>query len=148
MKSLKTFTLALFASFALLFTGTTFAADPYETIAEEALVQMDRMANAVLSVTDKATADKAVAELLSVADDLKKIAAKAKGLGQPSDEIKAKIEAKMKAKTEEIQKKMETVPASLAKAGPEAAEVLGKGMEKFGAAMEEVGKAFEEADKK
>lgn len=147
MKSLLKFTLALTAAFSLLLSGTSHAAT-HESVADAAIVQMDRMANAVISVTDKATAEKAVAELMSVTEELKKIAPSAKGLGEPSAEVKEKIMLKMKAKQEEIQKKMETVPAQLQKAGQEAAQVLMKGMAGFGAAMQEVGKAFEEADKK
>ena len=47
-------------------------------------------------VTDKASAEKAVTDIKAVVEEMKKIAARAKALGQPSADVKAKIEAKMK----------------------------------------------------
>jgi len=126
---------------ALVLTGCS-GGDSHEKIVDAMIVQIDRMATAVSSVTDKATAEKAAAELKSVGEEMKKIAEKAKGMKDPSAEVQAKIDAKMKAKQEEVQKKMAGIQGTLAKAGPEAAAVLMGGMAEFGKAMEEAGKAF------
>ncbi len=147
MNSFSKLALAFAATIALLVSSNAYAVT-HEEVADAAMAQMDRMANAVLTITDKATAEKAVLELMSVTEELKKIATGAKGLGEPSKETKDRIMAKMKVKQEEIQTKMKTVPAQIKKAGAEAATVLAKGMEGFGAAMQEVDKAFKEADKK
>ncbi|MEK0450636.1 MAG: hypothetical protein RL088_2904 [Verrucomicrobiota bacterium] len=126
---------------ALALTGCS-GGDSHEKVADAVLVQMERMATAVSSVTDKATAEKAVTELKSVGEEMKNLAEKVKAMKDPSAEVQAKIEAKMKAKQEEIQKKMMGMQANLTKAGPEAAAILMGGMAEFGKVMEEAGKAF------
>ncbi len=122
-------------------------ADSAEAIADDAIVQMDRMATALLTVKDKESAEKAVTELMAIAGDLKKIAARAKTAATPTPEEKAKVLAKMQAKSLEIKNRLGQAKEQLAKAGLEAAAVLGKGMMEFGRAMQEVGQAFEAADK-
>jgi hypothetical protein len=148
MKPIARFATTLIALATLLFTAGSALADSHEAVADDAMVQMERMVTALGTVTDKVTAEKAVQQLMDVATELKKIAARAKAVGQPSAEIKAKIEAKMKSKQEDFMKKMVAVQQGIAKAGPEAAAVLQKGMVEFGTAMQEVGKAFQDADAK
>jgi hypothetical protein len=147
MKSPTGFLAVILASFALFFTGCS-GGDSHEKVVDDVAKQMDRMATAMSSVTDKATAEKAVAELKNVAQEMKKIGERAKALGQPSADVKAKLEAKMKAKQDEIEKRMAGSQASLMKAGQEAGEILIKGMLEVGPAMEEAGEIFKAADKK
>lgn len=137
----------LFAFVSFAFAGSAFA-DSHEAIVDDAIKQMERMTTALVSVTDKATAEKAVVELKGVGAELKKVAERAKAAGKPTDEVKTKLEAKMKAKEKELEAKMAGLQGSLEKAGVEAATILMKGMEELGPILEEVGKTFEEADEK
>jgi hypothetical protein len=123
------------------FAGCT-GADTHEKIVDDTIKQMDRMAVTMGTITDKATAEKAMAELSSVVEEIKKIGARAKALGDPSADVQKKLEEKMKAKTQELQTKLTGAMVSMAKAGPEAAAIVAKGMQEFGAAMQEAGKAF------
>lgn len=142
MKSIITFiTRTSLVVAAVVLSGCS-GGDSHEKVADAVLAQMERMATAVSSVTDKASAEKAVAELKSVGEEMKKLAEKAKAMKDPSAEVQAKIDAKMKTKQEEIQKKMMGMQATLAKAGPEAATILMGGLAEFGKVMEEAGKAF------
>lgn len=142
MKNLSRFLTQTVLIIATLFITGCSGGDSHEKVADDALKQMDRMVTAVSAVTDKASAEKAVADLKSVGDELKKIAERAKKLGDPSADVRAKIEGKMSAKQTEITQKMMGMQASMLKAGPEAAAILGKGMMEFGATMQETGKMF------
>ena len=134
------------ATLTLFFTGCS-GGDSHEKLAEDAGKQMDRMATALSSITDKASAEKAMTDMKSVVEDFKKLGTRAKALGQPSADVKAKTDAKMKAKQDEMQQKMMASQANMAKAGPEALGIIMKGMQELAPAMAEVGKIFEAADK-
>jgi hypothetical protein len=138
----------VFALTAFLFAAGSAFADSHEAIADDAMAQMERMANAVASITDKATAEKAATELKSVGEELKKVAARAKAVGTPAADVKTKIEEKMKTKQEAIEKKMAAAQESLGKAGPEAMAVLMKSMTELAPVFQEIGEAFEEGGKK
>ena len=142
MKTLSRFLTQTVLIIATLFITGCSGGDTHEKVADDALKQMDRMVTAVSAVTDKASAEKAVADLKSVGDELKKIAERAKKLGEPSADVKAKVDGKMSAKQAEITQKMMGMQASMMKAGPEAAAILGKGLMEFGATMQETGKMF------
>jgi hypothetical protein len=148
MKSLAHFLTRTVAILAALILAGCSGGDSHEKVVDDVLKQMDRMVTAMSSVTDKATAERAVAELKTVADEMKKLGERAKKLGEPSAELKTKLEAKMTAKQTEMQQKMAGAQASIAKAGPEAGMILMKGMMEFAPAMEEAGKLFQGADKK
>ncbi len=148
MKSLAHFLTRTVAILAALILPGCSGGDSHEKVVDDVLKQMDRMVTAMGSVADKATAEKAVAELKNVADEMKKLGERVKKLGEPSAEVKTKLEAKMTAKQTEMQQKMAGVQTSLTKAGPEAGMILMKGMAEFAPAMEEAGKLFQGADKK
>ena len=116
--------------------------DTHQKVADDVFKVMERMSNAMGSITDKASAEKAVAEMKTVAGDMKSLGERAKKLGEPSGEVKTELEASMKAKTEELQKKMAGSMMKIAAAGPEAMEVLQAGMKEIGPSMEEAGKLF------
>lgn len=132
---------------AFIFVGCS-GGDNHEKVVDDVFKQMDRMATAMGSVTDKASAEKAVTDLKSVAEEMKKLGERAKKLGEPAAELKTKLEARMTAKQAELQQKMAGMQQSMAKAGPEAGMVLMKGMMEIAPAMEEAGKLFQGADKK
>jgi len=146
MKTPLRLLVTVLSAFTLFFSGCS-GGDSHEKLADDMSKQVDRMIAAMSSVTDKASAEKAVAEVKSVTEELKKLAARTKALGKPSAETKAKIEAKMKTKQDEVQQKMAASQAAMMKAGPEAMGIMMNGMMELGPAMIEVGKAFDSADK-
>jgi hypothetical protein len=148
MKLHRHLTLALLVTFSLFFSASVFAADTHEVIADDAMKQMERMSTSLLAITDKASAEKAITECKDVAAQLLKIAERAKAIGKPSAEVKAQMEAKVKTRQEEFQKKMEGFGPILEKAGPDAAQVVMKGMQEIAPALEQMAKVFGEADKK
>jgi hypothetical protein len=79
---------------------------------------------------------------------MKKIAARAKALGQPGANVRAKLEAKLKAKEDDIQQKIAGSQAAMMKAGPEATGILMKGMMELAPTLNETADIFAEADKK
>ena len=137
----------LLIALTFFFSHSAFADSP-EAVVNDAMSQMDRMVDALLTVKDKASAETAVKDLMGVTEELKKIAVRAKTVGQPTAEQKEQLMAKMQAKTAEMKTRLAAGKEQLAKAGVEAAAVLGKGMMEFGKAMQEVGQAFQAADKK
>jgi hypothetical protein len=132
----------LVAIIAALVLAACSGGDTHEKIVDDLNAQMDKLGTAVASVTDKASAEKAVTEIKTVSTEMKAIAERAKKIGDPSKEVQAKLEAKMKTKQEEMVAKMVGAQANLTKAGPEAALILKGGMDEFGATMQEVEKAF------
>jgi hypothetical protein len=111
-------------------------------------VQMDRMAIAMGSVADKASAEKAVADMKSIVGEMKRIAARAKTLSQPGPELRAKLDAKLKAKEADLEQSLAGSQATLVKAGPEAAGIIMKGLMELAPAIDEVSGLFNDAEKK
>ena len=128
-------------SIALVLSACS-AGDSHEKVADDTLKVMERMSTAMTSITDKATAEKAVADMKVIANDMKAISERAKKLGEPSADVKARIDASMKAKADELQKKMMAGMMKVATAGPEAMAVLQAGMKEIAPIMEEAGKTF------
>lgn len=129
------------ASIALVLSACS-AGDSHEKVADDTLKIMERMSTAMTSITDKATAEKAVADMKVIANDMKAISERAKKLGEPSTDVKTRIDASMKVKAEELQKKMMASMMKVATAGPEAMVVLQEGMKEIAPIMEEAGKTF------
>jgi hypothetical protein len=142
----RRFIAILLLALAFLIPAPSFA-DSAEAVMNDTLVQMDRVADTILTIKDKATAEKAMADLQTIVVELKKIAARAKAVGQPPAELKEKLMTQFRTKTAEVQKRIAGAKDQIAKAGLEAAAVLGKGMVEFGKGMQEVGEAFQAADK-
>ncbi len=129
------------ASIALVLSACS-AGDSHEKVADDTLKIMERMSTAMTTITDKATAEKAVADMKVIANDMKAVSERAKKLGEPSADVKARIDASMKVKAEELQKKMMASMMKVATAGPEAMVVLQEGMKEIAPIMEEAGKTF------
>ena len=132
---------SLTAAFALLLVGCS-GGDSHKKVADDAVHVMERVATAMSSISDKASAEKAVGEIKSAVADFKKLAERAKKLGDPTPEVKAKIEASMKAQGEVLQKTMMASMGKLVAAGPEALAVLQAALKDLSPAMEEAGKMF------
>jgi hypothetical protein len=65
-------------------------ADSPEAVGNDVVAQLDTVADVILSVKDKATAEKAVENLLGITDELKKLTPRAKAVGQPTAAQKKK----------------------------------------------------------
>ena len=141
MKFSSRLALAILAAVSLFISGCS-GGDSHEKVVNDMTGQLDRMTNSLLAVTDKASAEKAATELKSVVEEFKKIGERAKKMGDPSADVKARLEASMKAKQVEVQTKMAGIGPVLMKAGPEAQSIVMKALAEFGPAMAEVGKVF------
>jgi hypothetical protein len=146
MSCYRLFTSHLLVAAACLVSISAFA-DSADAVATDAMAQMDRMVDIILTVKDKPSAEKAVADLKPVLEDLKKIGGRAKAVGTPSPEVKAQIAAKMQAKAVQFQKRIADAKEQFAKAGVEATAILAKGMMELGKTMQEAMQGFEQADK-
>src|SRR6185369_5556396 len=146
MSFYRLLTRRLLIAAAFLVSVSAFADSP-DAVANDAVAQMDRMVDIILTVKDKPSAEKAVEDLKGVLAELKKIGARAKEVGQPSPEVKAQIAAKMQAKAAEFQKRIADAKEQFAKAGVEASAILVKGLRDLGKSMQETMQAFEQADK-
>ena len=98
----------------------------------------------VSAVTDKASAEQAVAELKVIAANLKKAQSRASTLGKPGAGRRAKLAAQMKSKDAELRKRLADSQATLQKAGPEATGILIEGMKELAPTMDELEALFEE----
>lgn len=137
---------AVGATLLLAFGGCS-GGDSREKLVDEIAMQMDRMATALGSVADKASAERAMTDMKAIVGEMKKIAAHAKALGQPGADLRAKLDAKLKAKVAELQERMAGSQASLVKAGPEATGIIIKGMLELAPAMDEIAGLFKEEEK-
>jgi hypothetical protein len=137
MKTLSRFVVAVLATATLFFAGCS-GKDTHEKLADDAAAQMDKIATAVASVKDKASAEKAVTEIKAASAEMKKLSDRYNALGAPSAEVKTKVDTKMKAKEEEMKKKM----ANLANMGEEAGGILMAGLIAVTPDMEAAGKTF------
>jgi hypothetical protein len=126
MKTLARFATALLAAATLFLTGCS-GPDSHEKLADDVMAQMEKLANAMSEAKDKATAEKAAADIKAMIPDFKKLGERAKALGKASPEVATKIQAKLKPKQEELSKKM-------AGAGPGASPEAGLAL--MGAVME------------
>ena len=141
MNAYSNFLTSLTAALALALSGCT-GGDSHKKVADDAVHVMERVATAMSSISDKASAERAVVEMKAAVADFKKLSERAKKLGDPTPEVKAKIEAEMKAQGEVLQKTMMASMGKLAAAGPEALAVLQAALKELLPAMEEAGKMF------
>src|SRR5688572_9634924 len=111
--------------------GCAVCAETHKELADERIVQMDRLATNLVSVTDKASAEKAVVELRSIKEKMTDIRMRGKVLGKPAPDVDAALKTKMAAKGAELTKRLEELPKVLEKAEPEAMVIFQKGLQEF-----------------
>jgi len=121
--------------------------DTPDSLGDEMIVQMNALADALMSATDKASAEAAVMKIDGVGDEIGKIAARMDKLETPSDEVKLALDAKMDKGKEAMDAKMKGAMGTIMQ-NEEVAGILGPAMEKFGKGMKEHDKVFERFGKK
>jgi hypothetical protein len=136
-----------FAACALV-QGGCGSGDSHEKVADDIAMQMDRLATAMTSVHDKASAERIVADMRSIVEEMKKSEARAKALGEPGAELKAKLNAKMQAKEAELQKRIAGSQATLMKAGAEATGIITKGLKELAPALDRLANPYRQTDTK
>ena len=94
------------ALFAILCLASCGGGPSHEEVAADLMDTMEEFVDIIASVKDEASADKAAKDLDKVASKMEKLKAQADKLGDPSADVKAKIEADMKARRQAIQQKM------------------------------------------
>ncbi|MGB0991993.1 MAG: hypothetical protein ACPG32_05940 [Akkermansiaceae bacterium] len=117
--------------------------DTADSLTDEVLVQMSAMADALMGAKDKAGAETAAKKMDSVADELLAISKRMDKIEAPSEEERAKLEAKMEKGMDALEVKMKGFFQSLG-TNEEVANVLGPAMQK----MEQKLKPAEETFKK
>jgi hypothetical protein len=131
----------VFAACALVLGGCG-GGDSHEQVADDIAMQMDRLATAITAVHDKASAERAVSDMKAIVEEMRKIEARAKALGEPSAESRAKLNAKMKAKEAELQKRFAGSQAALMKAGAEATGIITKGLKELAPSLDRLGNPY------
>ncbi len=115
--------------------------DTFESLSDEMISQMNELTIAIESAKDKESAEKAVARIDEIADEIKSIAERMEALGEPSeDEVKA-VKEKWEAAEKENNEKMTAAMKTLI-SNREVAEILGKGMMEFGKKLESTEETF------
>lgn len=132
---------SLIAALTLVFAGCS-GGDTHQKVADDVVHVMEHMATAMSSISDKASAEKAVADMRAAVADMKKLSERWKKLGEPTREVRTKIEAEFRPKGEKLGKAMVESMMQMVKAGPEALAILQAGMKELKPAMDEAGKMF------
>jgi hypothetical protein len=132
-----------------IFAGPLQAAKPEytgETLVAAVSQELDRVTEAVATVKDEASATKASAQLAVIAENLKKIALKSKGLVEPDEKTANALVEKLAAKVQEVERKVQEAQPKIVAAGPKTVAIISQGLSTFGEAMQEVGATFEKMD--
>lgn len=163
MNTLKLFSIATFTSVCIFFTScgekkdaetgasteaqeaeagtaTQQAKDNLDSLTDELIVQLNEYAGAVLSVSDKATAEAAVAKLTTIGDEIEAIAARLEKIELPDEATNIAMDEKMTKAGKEIQQKMQA--ASQIMSDNEIASIMIPALQKFGMRMAEQEKTF------
>ena len=127
MKTLKASFAALFTIIALSSCG---GGPTHEEVANDLMDTMEEFADAIASVKDEATADKAAAEIEKIAEKMKELKAKADKLGDPPADVEAKIKESMEERTKAMQTKMMGMMGTML-SKPELMEKLKPAMDKM-----------------
>jgi hypothetical protein len=116
------------------------AEDTLDSLTDELIVQLNEYAGAVLSVSDKATAEAAVAKLTTIGDEIEAIAARLEKIEVPDEATNIAVDEKMTKAGKEIQQKMQA--ASQIMSDNEIASIMIPALQKFGMRMAEQEKTF------
>lgn len=108
--------------------GSCGSSDPKEASMQTQVQLMDKVAQALESVTSKETAQKAVQTIKDLVPQMKAAAQSLKGLGEPSKELLDKYKPEFEAAKKRIQEAV----VRLAQYGPEGMQVLQEMMQASG----------------
>ena len=121
--------------------------DTPDSLTDELIVQMNVLADAMGSITDKASAEAAVTQINGVGDAFEAIAARLDKLETPSEEEKQRLEAKMDEASSASKAKMKPV-MELIRQNQDVASVIGPAMAAFKERMRKLDPIFERFGKK
>ena len=113
------------------------AGDTHAKVMEEMIGSVNKMSDIIGKAKDKETAEVAAAELGKLEAPLKKIAARAKALGDPDEALEKKLEEKFKPQLEAAMGKMMKSMMGIA-ANPEAMAPIQSAMERIGEIMQSI----------
>jgi len=116
--------------------------DSAESLTDELITGMNKLADTIGSATDKGTAEAAAKKIAALGDDFSAIAGRMDKLDTPSEEEKKALDIKMTKASEEMKKKMQGSMTTLMQ-NPEIAEILAPAMMEFGQRMNKHNKVFE-----
>jgi len=121
--------------------------DTPDSLTDEMIAGMNKLADVFSSAKDKESAEAAVTKIDAIADEFAAIAGRMDKLDTPTDEEKLALDAKMDKASDDMQKKMAGTMTTLMQ-NQEVAQILGPAMQKFGERMAEHDKVFERFGKK
>ena len=121
--------------------------DTPDSLTDEMIAGMNKLADAMSSAKDKESAEAAVKKIEAVADEFAALAGRMDKLETPTEEEKEALNTKMDKASEEMEKKMGGVMSAMMQ-NQEIAQIIGPAMQKFGERMSEHDKVFERFGKK
>ncbi len=117
------------------------ASDNADILTDQLIVLMDKLADTMLTATDKPAAEAAGKKIEGIADELEALAQRFDKLDTPSEEEQAKLDAKMTKAMNAMETRMEG--ANKLFENQEVAAALGAAMAEFGERMEKCEPIFE-----
>ncbi len=124
---IATSTLTRFAALllaAVLPFALTGCGDSHDKAMKDMVSVMNRMADTLATVKDKATAEAAKEKLKGITEEMKAIKTRMDKLGNPTGDAEKALKDKYEKEMSEATSKMMGAAMKIATAGPEAAEVL------------------------
>lgn len=116
--------------------------DTPDSLTDELIVQFNNLGEAMLSATDKASAEEAANRLSTIAGEIEVIAAGLDKLETPSDEERARLDDKMTNATNAMGEKMGGSMQAIM-SNQEVAQIIGPAMMAFGSRMKDLDPVFE-----
>ncbi len=110
--------------------GCGASGNPHENLANRGMAIMDQTVATFASIKDEASAKAAMPKLEKFGEQMKALAEEGRKLGEPSAELKAKIEAMTKTKSAEFQAKMTEFTMNMMR-NPKLMETIAPIMQKF-----------------
>ena len=133
MKTIKsTIAAPICIALSLILAG---CGDNHQKVSEDLMGAMDKVADILGEVKDKASADAAAKKIEAMEDEFSGIAKRMKELGEPAKELADELEKKYAPKMKAAQEKMGKAIQGLM-SNPEAAKAIGDAMMRIGEHME------------
>ena len=120
--------------------------DTVDSLTDEIITKFDELAETVATAKDKESAEAAAKKIDAIGDDILAIAKRLEALPEPSEDEKKKIDEKMDAAVDDMQKKMADSMKG-AMADPEVGKIIMEAMNGFGKKMDEAEDTFKKFGK-
>jgi hypothetical protein len=128
---------------------TSPAADPAytpTTMIKAISDELDRIATALESVKDEASATKAATQIRTATDNITRIAWKSQGMKMPNQATGQSLVEKLAQKIHEVETRFAKARPQIEAAGPKTLEALSPSLQYFEGAMEAAAKEFAKLD--